>query len=154
MGERTGVDGLGLARTSRLVAKVDSAAVQDGFDIYLHAFIVSRDGNWAVVQQGMRPERKRARRYHWLSERLRSFVDDPHAAIDGESEGSIVNLADHRAERSRKTQVGLVQQGPDRVLRALAVEVLPRLSLPAHHALSSDDVGYIGEVLSEVLHEL
>ena len=80
-----GLDGLALAKASRLVAKVDSAAVQDGFDLYLHGFVVTDDGRWVVVQQGMNGERKQARRYHWLSETLRSFVEEPHAAIDGSS---------------------------------------------------------------------
>jgi hypothetical protein len=70
-------------RTSRLVAKVDSAAVQDGFDLYLHGFIVTDDGKWAVVQQGMNGESRQARRYHWLSEGLKDFVDEPHSAIEG-----------------------------------------------------------------------
>ena len=101
IGERVGFDGAALARASRLVAKVDSAAVQDGFDLYLHGFIVADDGHWVVVQQGMNGEAEQARRYHWLSEGLRSFVEAPHAAIEGEAQGEIVNLADHRAERSR-----------------------------------------------------
>ena len=83
IGERVGFDGGALAQASRLVAKVDSAAVQDGFDLYLHGFIVTDDGKWVVVQQGMNGERKQARRYHWLSEGLNSFVDEPHAAIEG-----------------------------------------------------------------------
>ena len=83
IGDRVGVDGTILAKASRLVAKVDSAAVQDGFDLYLHGFVVTDDGHWTVVQQGMNGERRQARRYHWLSEGLKSFVDDPHAAIDG-----------------------------------------------------------------------
>ena len=82
-GERSGFDGTELARTSRLVAKVDSAAVQDGFDLYLHGFIVTDDGHWAVIQQGMNDVSRTARRYHWLSEGLESFVDAPHAAIEG-----------------------------------------------------------------------
>src|SRR5512133_1485384 len=90
-GQRAGFDGDALARTSKLVAKVDSAAVQDGFDLYLHGFVVTSDGAWTVVQQGMNPERRQARRYHWLSEGLRSFVDEPHAAIEGHSQGTIVN---------------------------------------------------------------
>src|SRR4051812_12189585 len=104
IGERVGIDGAGLARASRLVAKVDSAAVQDGFDLYLHGFIVTEEGHWAVVQQGLDGVRKQARRYHWLSEGLTSFVDDPHTAIDGEGQGNIVNLADRRAEPSRRAQ--------------------------------------------------
>src|SRR5205085_7969017 len=82
VGDRVGLDGAALGRTSRLVAKVDSAAVQDGFELYLHGFIVADDGRWVVVQQGMSGGRKQARRYHWLSEGLESFVDSPHAAID------------------------------------------------------------------------
>ncbi|MFL5154684.1 MAG: DUF763 domain-containing protein, partial [Microvirga sp.] len=101
VGDRVGIDGAALATASRLVAKVDSAAVQDGFDLYLHGFIVSDDARWVVVQQGMNGDAKYARRYHWLSEGLTSFVDEPHSAIDGPQQGVIVNLTDHRAERSR-----------------------------------------------------
>src|SRR5215468_3928585 len=116
VGERTGIDGTALAATSRLVAKVDSAAVQDGFDLYLHGFIVSDDGNWVVIQQGMNGERKQARRYHWLSEGLKSFVDAPHAAIDGPEQGEIINLTDHRAAASRGAQIDLLASlGPDGV---------------------------------------
>src|SRR5437763_8512686 len=93
IGERVRFDGAQLATVSRLVAKVDSAAVQDGFDLYLHGFIVTDDGNWTVVQQGMNGGRKQARRYHWFSEGLTSFVDDPHTAIEGAGQGQIINLA-------------------------------------------------------------
>ncbi len=121
IGQRVGFDGAALATASRLVAKVDSAAVQDGFDLYLHGFIVSDDGHWVVVQQGMNGERKQARRYHWLSEGLTSFVDDPHAAVDGPRQGSIVNLADRRARASREAQIGLLQSlGPTGIVRELA----------------------------------
>ncbi|WP_295941674.1 DUF763 domain-containing protein [uncultured Xanthomonas sp.] len=121
VGERTGLDGAELARVSRLVAKVDSAAVQDGFDLYLHGFIVSDDGRWVVVQQGMHGARKQARRYHWLSEGLSSFVDAPHAAIDGPRQGRIVNLADHRAAAARAAQVELLQTlAPERIAREYA----------------------------------
>jgi hypothetical protein len=72
--------------------------VQDGFDLYLHGFIVTDDGKWVVVQQGMNGDKKQARRYHWLSEGLTSFVDEPHSAIDGPQQGEIVNLTDRRAE--------------------------------------------------------
>src|SRR5262249_29008018 len=102
VGEQTGVDGMALATASRLIAKVDSAAVQDGFALYLHGFIVSDDGDWVVVQQGMNGDAGQARRYHWLSEGLTSFVDEPHAAIEGEAQGEIINLTDRRAEASRR----------------------------------------------------
>ena len=109
IGQRVGLDGAALAKASRLVAKVDSAAVQDGFDLYLHGFIVTDDGHWVVVQQGMNGDSKQARRYHWLSQDLTSFVDAPHAAIEGRGQGNIVNLADHRAEASRRAQVELLR---------------------------------------------
>jgi hypothetical protein len=151
VGARAGFDGAALARASRLVAKVDSAAVQDGFQLYLHGFIVADDGRWAVVQQGMNPERRQARRYHWLSEDLKSFVDEPHAAIEGRSQGLIVNLTDHRAERSRAAQVELAAGGPDRVLAALRklapaprpepeAPLLPHLQMPDRHEVASSDV--------------
>src|SRR5580700_8945719 len=94
IGERVGFDGDALARASRLVAKVDSAAVQDGFDLYLHGFIVTDDARWVVVQQGMNGERRQARRHHWLSEDLKSYVETPHSAIEGTNLGEIVNLTD------------------------------------------------------------
>ena len=97
IGERVGFDGSALADASRLVAKVDSAAVQDGFELYLHGFIVTDEGKWVVLQQGMNGGLRQARRYHWLSEGLKSFVDEPHSAIDGPRQGEIVNLTDRRA---------------------------------------------------------
>jgi len=108
IGDQVGFDGGKLAQASRLVAKVDSAAVQDGFDLYLHGFVVTDDGHWAVVQQGMNGERRQARRYHWLSEGLTSFVEEPHAAIEGPGQGEIVNLTDRRADASRRGQLDLL----------------------------------------------
>ena len=155
IGERVGFDGLALAKASRLVAKVDSAAVQNGFDLYLHGFVVTDDGRWVVVQQGMNGERKQARRYHWLSETLRSFVEEPHAAIDGAEQGEIINLTDRRAEASRRTQLDILQSlGPDGIARELrALEgrdempgrltsqpILPHLIMPAHHEVRPSDV--------------
>jgi len=152
IGERVGLDGASLANTSRLVAKVDSAAVQDGFDLYLHGFIVTDDGKWVVVQQGMNGDSKVARRYHWLSEGLKSFVDQPHAAIEGANQGEIVNLTDHRADASRQGQLNLLRDlGPDRIVKELATlergvppppeqPLLPYLVMPAHHDVRESDV--------------
>jgi uncharacterized protein len=152
IGDHVGFDGGKLAQASRLVAKVDSAAVQDGFDLYLHGFVVTDDGHWAVVQQGMNGERRQARRYHWLSEGLTSFVDDPHAAIDGVGQGEIVNLADRRAARSRGAQLDLLSSlGPDRIVSELArlegparqaemQPLLPHLVMPTHHDVRPEDV--------------
>jgi hypothetical protein len=151
--ESTGLDGAGLARTSRLVAKVDSAAVQDGFQLYLHSFVVTDDGAWVVIQQGMRTDNRQARRYHWQSEGLHDLVDEPHAAIEGPQQGTILNLTDHRAVPSRRAQVELAGDGPDHVvdtLRRLGDEpMLPfsggsesdlHLTMPAGHALQVNDV--------------
>jgi hypothetical protein len=155
VGDRVGLEGDRLANISRLVAKVDSAAVQDGFDLYLHGFIVTDDGHWVVVQQGMNEDKRQARRYHWLSEGLKSFVDSPHSAIEGRTQGQIVNLADARAERSRRGQLDLLASlGPDRIVReaaALALDtakpvplpdqpLLPHLIMPAHHDVRETDV--------------
>ncbi|MCX8282136.1 DUF763 domain-containing protein [Phyllobacterium sp. 0TCS1.6C] len=152
IGDRVGIDGVALGRTSRLVAKVDSAAVQDGFDLYLHGFIIADDGKWVVVQQGMNGDSRQARRYHWLSEGLSSFLDSPHSAIEGQGGGEIVNLADKRAARSRSAQLDLLGSfGPSGVVRELArlneVEpapsdqlVLPHLVMPAHHDVRQEDV--------------
>src|ERR1700693_116318 len=116
IGERGGFDGAALATASRLVAKVDSAAVQDGFALYLHGFIVTDEGHWVVVQQGMNGERRQARGAHWLSEGRTSFVAGPHAAIEGERQGEIINLTDRRAEASRRGQIDILSSlGPDRI---------------------------------------
>jgi len=145
IGERTGLDGTALSRASRLVAKVDSAAVQDGFDLYLHGFIVTDDGHWVVVQQGMNGENRLARRYHWLSEDLHSFVDAPHTAIDGKNQGTIVNLTDRRAAASRQGQLDLLRElGPDGIASEIATlagtPFLPHLVMPAHHDVRAGDV--------------
>ena len=140
VGERTGMDGVALARASRLVAKVDSAAVQDGFDLYLHGFIVSDDGQWVVVQQGMNTASRQARRYHWLSEGLKDFVDAPHAAIDGPRQGSIVNLADRRAAASRAAQVELLQVlGPQEIAREYGRLAAPSGAMPKRTARAQPD---------------
>src|SRR5947208_11760251 len=110
LGERLGFDGQALIRASRLVAKVDSAAVQDGFDLYLHGFFVTDQGKWTVVQQGMNGVSKTARRYHWLSDGLTSFVESPHSAIQGRRQGEIVNLADRRPDAHRRPQLTVLAQ--------------------------------------------
>ncbi len=149
LSERFGFDGQALIRASRLVAKVDSAAVQDGFDLYLHGFFVTDDGKWTVVQQGMNGDKRQARRYHWHSEGLKSFVDEPHSAIDGPAQGEIINLTDHRAENSRHAQLDLLSAlGPHGIAREYATFSkqpaaqleLPHLVMPAHHDVRSSDV--------------
>lgn len=152
IGERVGFNGGELAKVSRLVAKVDSAAVQDGFDLYLHGFIVTDDVKWVVVQQGMNGDRRQARRYHWLSEGVGDFVNEPHAAIEGVSHGEIVNLTDRRAANSRDAQLDLLKSlGPDGITKEAGTligvskkvstqPILPHLIMPAHHDVRPSDL--------------
>src|ERR1700710_2102883 len=149
LGDRVVFDGPALTRASLLVAKVDSAAVQDGFDLYLHGFFVTDDGKWTVVQQGMNGDKRQARRYHWHSENLVNFIDEPHSAIDGPSQGEIINLTDRRAETSRTAQLDLLTTlGPEGIAREYAAlsrqpsaqATLPHLVMPAHHEVRSSDV--------------
>jgi uncharacterized protein len=102
--------------------------------------VVTADGKWTVVQQGMNGARKEARRYHWLSSTVKSFVDDPHTAIDGPPQGEIINLADYRARHNREQQLELVAQGPDAVVDMLRRDVLPRLVMPKHHDLREENI--------------
>jgi uncharacterized protein len=150
VGERIGIDADELTKASRLVAKVDSAAVQDGFDLYLHGFFATREGHWTVVQQGMNTDRGQARRYHWFSQSRSNFIDEPHAAIDGPAQGEIVNLTDRRANASRSAQLDLLSAfGPDKIVAELLEQSkpssseqlsLPHLEMPAHHDVRSSDV--------------
>jgi hypothetical protein len=159
VGETTGLDALALVRASRLVAKIDSAAVQDGFDLYMHAFFVTADGHWCVVQQGMNEQLREARRYHWQSESLPGYFDSPHAAIEGRNVGTIVNLADARAARNRTAALELTRSGPDQTISVLRryqaagnaalslfpdteslAPPLPHLRMPHRHDVRASDV--------------
>jgi len=153
MGERTGLDASPLIRTSRLVAKIDSAVVQDGYDLYLHGFFASVEGAWCIVQQGMNPAQREARRYHWQSEGMVGFFDTPHVAIEGRNVGAIINLADGEAAPSRSASLELVRQGPDPLIATLrqfaepyagTLDLFaaqePHLRMPAHHDLQAPDV--------------
>ena len=133
--DRTGCDGTTLVRASKLSAKVDNTCIDDGFSLYLHSFIVSKNGEWAVIQQGMNPSVRRARRYHWHSSTVRSFVDDPHTAVIGENIGEIMNLSDARAEQNRQGIVEFLSQHPDVQLREMR-----HLSLDADHAVRPKQV--------------
>ena len=128
MGEHTGLDAAPLIRASKLCAKVDNTAVQDGFQLYLHNFILSADGDWAVVQQGMNPAEKKARRYHWCSQNLKSFTEEPHSGVTGENEGKILNLTDANAADTRESILNLAKDEP-RIILKEASDIL-RLKAP------------------------
>ena len=127
--DKTGVDGYYLKRTSCLCAKVDNTAVQDGFQLYQHNFIVTDEGDWAVVQQGMNTDARAARRYHWCSSSLRSFVEEPHAGVVGENRGQILNLTHQEAGVTRSSILELTHENPDRMMREIQQIVAPNSSI-------------------------
>jgi len=135
VGEKTGLDGNDLANCSRLTAKVDNTAIQDGFQLYQHNFIVDNKGQWAVIQQGMNPNSKTARRYHWHSKDLQSFINEPHTFIYGENQGSILNLTAQSAEKSRAGILELSKESPAKIMKEMQY-----LSMPAHHDVRMEDV--------------
>ena len=133
--DATGINGKELVRCSKLSAKVDNTAVQDGFQLYTHNFIVSDTGEWTVVQQGMRTEDKTARRYHWHSANIRSFVEEPHTGICGINQGNILNLTAIEAKGSREGILNIAAEEPERI-----IEEFNRLSMPVHHDVRAKDV--------------
>jgi len=133
--DQTGLDGTKLVRASKLSAKVDNTAIQDGFQLYLHSFILNSDGDWAVVQQGMSDANSTARRYHWHSENLKSFVEEPHTGICGINQGNILNLTANEADLTRKTIMDMTEESPNHMIAEVQKLVMPR-----HHDVKSKDV--------------
>ena len=131
--DRIGRDAQPLAYASRTAAKVDSAAVQDGYQLYHHMFFFTAEGDWCVVQQGMSDASRMARRYHWLSEHVTSFIDEPHAAVCCDTRVDALNLVAHENEPVRRGSAELASQRPDVTLRA--IENVPLLRMPARHPL-------------------
>lgn len=132
--DKTGLNGNELVRHSKLAAKVDNTAVQDGFQLYLHTFIVTKEGEWAVIQQGMNPNERMARRYHWLSSSLRSFMEEPHTSVCGRNLGLILNLTDKLAAPTKDGIVELTKETPDKLMREVSI------ILPNHHEVKAEDV--------------
>lgn len=132
--EKTGLDGNELVRCSKLSAKVDNTAVQDGFQLYLHSFVVTQEGEWAVIQQGMNGNSRMARRYHWLSSTLQSFMEEPHTSVCGKNQGLILNLTDKLATPTKAGILELTKETPDKLMREVSI-ILPR-----HHEVKAEDV--------------
>lgn len=132
---QTGLNGDALVRSSKLAAKVDNTAVQDGFQLYLHNFIVTSDGEWAIVQQGMNDASGMARRYHWHSTQFKTYLDSPHAGVTGVNQGLILNLAHKEADATRKSIVKLTEEAPDRMMSEIR-----RIVMPRHHDVRAEDV--------------
>jgi uncharacterized protein len=145
LGERRGFDADALVRTSKLTARIDNNAIADGFQIYLHNFVVAANGEWAVVQQGLNDHTGMARRYHWHSPSVKDFVTEPHTGIVGENQGTIMNLVDTQAKPAQSALLEIAHERPEKTLDAAR-----HLKLPAHHDVRAKDVDLkrLGAVLA------
>jgi hypothetical protein len=143
--ERRGFDGEALVRTSRLTARVDNNAIDDGFQIYLHSFVLTSAGEWAVVQQGLNDKNGLARRYHWHSATVRDFVDQPHSGIVGENLGTIMNLVDAKAKPAQGALLEIAHEKPE-----ITLHEARHLKMPAHHEVrrANVDLKRLGAVLA------
>lgn len=130
----TGLNGSELVKASKLSAKVDNTAIQDGYQLYTHNFILSDEGKWSVIQQGMNAKDKTARRYHWHSENLKSFVDEPHTGICGKNQGIILDLTAKSAQENRHGILEISHEAPEKIMKEVS------LILPAHHDVQASDV--------------
>jgi uncharacterized protein len=135
VGEKTGINGNELAKFSRLTAKVDSTAIQDGFQVYMHYFVVSDTADWSVIQQGMQTETSKARRYHWNSSNIKSFVEEPHTAICGDFQGEILNLVDKQAIPTQSSILNIAKENPDKILSEIK-----HLTMPNYKDIQAKDV--------------
>lgn len=135
VGDKTGLNGNELAKFSRLTAKVDSSAIQDGFQVYMHYFVVSDQADWSVVQQGMQTETSKARRYHWNSNSINSFVEEPHTAICGDFQGKILNLVDKQAKPTQLAMLEIAKENPEKML-----EEIKHLTMPTYKDIKAKDV--------------
>ncbi len=138
-GQTLSLDAAPLIYASRMSAKVDTSAIQDGYQLYHHTFCFTGKGSWAVVQQGMNDSNNFARRYHWLSEKLVDFVNEPHAAVEGQNLGHVLNLTAGESQPARDTIAEIVrQQKPEDLLSD--IKRLPTLALPARHRIEVEDL--------------
>ena len=128
-----------LVYASRMAAKVDNSALQDGYQLYHHAFFFTVDGSWSVVQQGMNKGNRYARRYHWLGEEVTDFVCEPHSAICSQGKGEALNLVAAESEPARNTITQItLEEKPEKILTLL--KRLKTLDLPSRHHLCLEDI--------------
>ena len=143
--EKTGLDGNKLVQYSKLTAKIDNNAIQDGFQLYLHSFLLTDKGEWSVIQQGMNEQNRIARRYHWHSTNIQSFVEEPHTSIFGKNQGMILNLTDKNAKITRQSILNISHEKPE-----ATIAEIKKLILPSHHNVTSNDVDLkrLGSILA------
>ncbi|MEM5829638.1 MAG: DUF763 domain-containing protein [Candidatus Aenigmatarchaeota archaeon] len=143
-----------LKKASKLVAKVDNVALQDGFQLYHHAFLVTEEGKWAVIQQGMNPESRYARRYHWLSEKVKSFVSEPHLAICCDIKTQALNMVAKESEEARKCSVDLVKDNPIHLRKYLVPNreqktIFKYLQMPLKHEIELNNYKALQEAFEQ-----
>lgn len=145
LAEKTGLNGDLLVKSSRISAKIDNTAIQDGFQLYLHSFIVSKEGEWSVVQQGMNAASGMARRYHWHSPQIKSFTEQPHAFIYGQNQGLILNMVHKKAKSAQEGILELLKENPDKLMQEIKTLVMPK-----HHDVKAKDINLkrLGSVLA------
>ena len=145
--ETLGRDPQPLVYASRISAKVDNSAVQDGYQLYHHSFVFTAEGQWCIVQQGMSDETAMARRYHWLSDTVKSYVSDPHAAICCDRSAPTLNLVAQESAAVRSASAALAGEKPEVTLEAITH--LPLLDMPRHHMVSTSDINpkYLKKIL-------
>ncbi len=136
--ERCSIDSSPLIYASRMSAKIDNTAVQDGYQLYHHAFIFTHRGYWAVIQQGMNPAHKMARRYHWLGEEVKDFVVEPHKAICCDRKNKTLNMVAMESKDARELSVSISKESPDKVIKE--AKVISELSLPRRHNVTVLDI--------------
>lgn len=149
LADQTGLPGDALVRSSKLTAKVDNTAIQDGYQLYHHTFIVTDQGNWAVIQQGMNEMTGMARRYHWNSSQFQAYTKEPHTSIYGHNMGTILNLTHAQADPAKSGILDIIQEKPERMMQEFQ-----QLLLPRHHEVRAEDVNLkrLGAMLA-VAHE-
>ncbi|MEO5976855.1 MAG: DUF763 domain-containing protein [Chryseolinea sp.] len=149
LSDKTGLDGDSLVRSSKLSAKVDNTAIQDGFQIYLHNFVLTDKGEWSVIQQGMNESTGMARRYHWHSQQFSSFLETPHTSIYGYNQGVILNLTDAQSGAAKQSIVDITKEDPAYILPEIR-----KIVMPSHHDVRQADVNLkrLGSILA-LAHE-
>ena len=135
LADRHSLPGKELAKSSRLTKRIDNNAIQDGYDLYQQYFLVSDEGEWTALTQGMNRGSRRARRYHWHSPTVRSFSDAPHSGIIGIEDQKVLNLVDPDAEKLRNNMVELTQEKPTEIIKAMK-----SAELPDRHDVRREDI--------------
>ncbi len=137
--DKFNVDSEKYIKISKLTAKVDSVAIQDGYQLYLHHIFFTKEGKWAVVQQGLNTENRYARRYHWYSDDVKDFVEEPHSGILGDKkENNVLNMVSRESKEARETVLNISKENPEEILKE--VKIIEKITLPQRHTIIENDI--------------